>query len=277
MIRLYRLVVAAALVTLPMLGMSQTTLYFENFGTTRVLPAGWISTSPGWIPDSSNNVNNNSPLPQYSGSFHLNIRNDEQDGITPPAGTYSVTTPTLDATLWTDLEVSWAARRTSNFQVTQVMTLEYSLNGAAGPWTALTYTDRPADATWGDVGPVAVPAANNASQLAFRLTTTTRQASGTYRVDDFKVEGTQTVGLSKRFVTLPVVWLQAGRQLTLKAQSPVNGPATLRVLNTAGQPVHQSSAEGDLWNLDLASLPAGVYLVHAQVGGDVAVRRVVLR
>lgn len=274
----FRKLMLTAIVAMPLATMAQSTLYLETFGTTRVLPSGWVGTTPGWIPDSSSNANNNSPIPQYSGSFHLNIRNDEQDGITPPQGTYSIVSRTVDATDWTDLEVSWAARRTSNFQATQVLSLEFSTTGAAGPWTALNFTDRPADGTWGDVGPVSLPSnAFNASQLAFRWTVTTRQATGTYRMDDFKIAGTQTVGLSRNLNTLPVVWLQAGRTLNIKPSSLKAADATLTVMNAAGQPVKQQLANGEVWNLNLEALPAGVYLIQAQQAGQVANRRVVLQ
>lgn len=247
---------ASALLALTLLSgaaMAQTPIFTETFGTTRVVPAGWVVTTPGWIVDSS--ATNNAPTPPYSGSIHINIRNEEPGTI--PAGTYSIISPTINATGYENIAIKWAGRRTRNFAATQVMTLEVSTAGASGPWTAVTYTDRPADSQWGDVAPAPLGTAyDNAPSLTFRWTVTTIVSTGTYRIDDIVVEGDRVTSLPGK-QQVAAQWLQRGEDLTVAVPQATQGEVVL--YNAAGVKVGAAQLADQKATLNLSALPQGLY------------------
>lgn len=170
---------------------AQTEIYSTEFTSTTDLPQGWERPNgqiDGWrIEDGRNNA---SPNPPFSGGGQIVLRNvDPADNPPSPiVGTYSIQTPAFNVSNFMDLKISWAARRTRQFDP-QPLTVEYSLNGNAGPWTAITYTDRVNDGTWGLVEANLPAAASHQGSLTIRYTATTKDGGGTYRIDDFRLEG----------------------------------------------------------------------------------------
>lgn len=273
-----RLLSASALIFTAMISKAQVAIYTETFpGTT--LPAGWVaSPSRGWNVDSSTNAANNAPAPPYSGGWHLIIRNhDPADTSTPQPGTYSVLSRPVDATNYTNISVGWAARRTRNFATTQVLNLEASANGASGPWTPITYTDRPADSQWGDVTPVTLPASfDRAPALTFRYTLTTLTASGTYRIDDFKIEGDLTVSLGSSFKTLVPIWRQQASRIEVEFDAKPNDLSTISVIDLLGRQQMTQQVKGGEVTLDLDHLAKGVYYIHLVQGNKKAIRKIAI-
>lgn len=273
---LHKIALGLSLVALSMGAQAQSDIYFETFGNQRTLPSGWVGSTPGWGVDSSNT--NNAPAP-YSGNSHLIIRNFVAgDTSTPAAGTYSVITRPVDASNFTDIQVGWAARRTRNFVTTQLIEVAASATGTAGPWTPLTFVDRPADSNWGDVTSFDLPQAfNRASSLALKFTCTTLVASGTYRIDDLRIEGTLSVGIGAGLKTIVPIWKQQASKVAVEFTPVGNEAATLSVLDVLGHTHQTHQVKGNEATLDLDNLPRGIYWLHLQQGGHRAIRKIALR
>lgn len=165
-------------------GFGATTIYSTNFGTTSgTFPTGW-STSSGsaaWTIVSTSA----STTPTYSGSMNATATN----GSTLASATLTCN-PGISTVGYTNITVMYAARRTSTF--TNAVTLEWSTDGST--WNALTFTEVTNDGNWAWANSgtrITLPAgAEGASNLRFRRVFTQISGSGTYRMDDFSVEGT---------------------------------------------------------------------------------------
>jgi hypothetical protein len=274
---LYSLLVVALCLVFAGKVTAQTTIYFEDFGRLQAVPTGWNLQTPGWFVDSSTTASNNSPIPTYSGGYHIILRNrDTTEPLSPPVGTYSFTTKVIDATNYANILISWAARRSNNFAAAQTLKVEASATGQAGPWTALNLVDRPANGNWDKILDIALPTAfDHASALCFRVTATTVRSSGTYRLDDLTVDGDLSVGLGDGLKSTVPIWRQQASEVGVTFEN--NGTATLSIIDLVGHVHHTATIKGNEATLDLSALPRGIYYFHLQQGSSRVVRKIALR
>ncbi len=167
----------------------ETTIYTTNFGTTSgTFPSGWSTATTGtgtWIITSTSA---SSTYPGYSASMNATATNQ-----TSPAPTGTATllcNPGISTVGYTNITVIWGARRTSTF--TNAVSFEWSTDGSS--WTPVTFTEVTNNGTWALVNGgtrIVLPAgAEGAANLQFRRVYSQITGSGTYRMDDFNVQGT---------------------------------------------------------------------------------------
>ncbi|MFZ4619338.1 MAG: T9SS type A sorting domain-containing protein [Bacteroidota bacterium] len=190
--------IASLVVLLGSILWGQTPLYSTNFGTTAsTFPAGWSTSSTGtctWI------ITSTSASSTYSGaSGSMNATATNGNSLT---GTATLTgNPGISTVGYTNITVLYGARRTSTF--TNSVSLEWSTDGTT--WNAVTFTEVANDGTWALANGgtrIALPAgAEGAANLRFRRVYTVTTGTGTYRMDDFSVQGTAAAGPTIMTVT----------------------------------------------------------------------------
>ena len=176
---------------------AQTTLYTQNFdGNGTSLPLGWTSTSAGWSMDSVT-ANRSTGYPGASGLFNCKISN-----VLDTVATKNLTTNSMSTSTDTGITVMWAARRTTHFSDSaSSIAFEFSINNGT-TWTNVPYTENAGNSTWAldnAAVRIALPAsANHQASLMFRWVASLHSTpSGTYRIDDFNVEGTIATGITE--------------------------------------------------------------------------------
>jgi hypothetical protein len=116
---------------------------------------------------------------------------------------------------------------------------------------------------------------DRATALCFRITATTVRSSGTYRLDDFTVDGDLVIGLGDGPKSTVAVWKQQASEVGVSFQN--SGIATLSVIDLVGH-IHQTTTvKGNEATLDLSHLPKGIYYLHLQASGSRIVRKIALR
>ncbi len=168
----------------------QDVIFQENFDgpLMPLLPGGWITTTNydiGFRSDSTNSSNQDFA----SGVNNIIIRNSDS------TGTYTLYSPIFSTSGFSQIRMSFTSRVSNNYLTTGSTTplLEMSVNGGIS-WNAVSYTDNEANSTWSLVNggvPIELPleAADNPSvQLRWTVNIQT-DPSGTYRIDDLKIEG----------------------------------------------------------------------------------------
>jgi hypothetical protein len=224
---------------------AQTNIISENFDGVLIpaMPANWVSTDVAGTMWRSDSTNSSSGYPSASGINNIVIRN------TDPTGTYILTSPTYNASGFTNLSVTWAARVSTNFTASGSTTpiFEYSLDGGAN-WLALSYISNPANSVWapenGGSDIVLPPTANGATNLKFRWTVTiVNNPNGTYRLDDFALHGNIVNAVNAYFIST---------NMTIYP-NPSTGIMTFDVTNSTG--LHQLSITDIVGNM-IANMPA---------------------
>lgn len=156
-------------------GWGQTTLYSQNFGTGAATPTGW--TIGNW----TISTNTSSTTPTFSGGSNAACSGNN----IPRSITFSNNLSTVD---YTNITILWAARRAYDNSVT----CEWSVDGSN--WNTLTFDDVTYNSTWAWVNGgtrIELPAAaENAANLWIRWTYDSDKNTGSYRIDDFSVQGT---------------------------------------------------------------------------------------
>ncbi len=163
----------------------QTTIYTTNFGTTSgTFPSGWTKTSTGtgtWI------ITSTSASSTYAGAS-ASMNATATNGTTGTSAL--ICNPGISTIGYSNITVLWGARATSTF--INAVTFEWSVDGTT--WNTVSFTEVTANSVWalanGGVR-IALPVgAEGAANLQFRRVYTAITGSGTYRMDDFDVQGT---------------------------------------------------------------------------------------
>lgn len=177
----------------------QSVIHSQNFdgNVMPALPTGWNTTTNfgiGWRTDSTNV---SAGYPGASGLNNCFIRNSDS------SGTYSLLSPVFNTVGYTNLSVLFASRVSNNFPTSgsTVPALEYTINGGQN-WLNIAYLENNANSTWALVnGGFRIdlpPTAENQPALQFRWRVTiVNNSQGTYRIDDFDFQGTNTSGVSE--------------------------------------------------------------------------------
>ena len=169
----------------------RVTIYSENFDSSLSLPSGWTASpsSGGWKPAATN------PSTGYTNASGIN--NLDISNATGTVGDFSVTSKEIVTTNLKNISVTFAARNSSNFSSTgsSITGFAYSVNGGS-TWTDLSYSQNPGDSNWYLVNnsvPITLSSdADNKASVMFRWSAHLESAaSGSYRIDDFQVTGTQ--------------------------------------------------------------------------------------
>ncbi len=193
------LLASAGMIASAFFSMAQSTLHTQNFDgvATPALPNGWTTTTnfgTGWRTDSSNASAGYSGA---SGLINCFIRNSDS------SGTYSLLSPVFNTVGYTNLSILFASRVSNNFPLSgsAVPALEYTINGGQN-WLNIPYLENNANSTWALVnGGFRIdlpPTAENQPALQFRWRVTiVNNSQGTYRLDDFDFQGTNTSGISE--------------------------------------------------------------------------------
>jgi hypothetical protein len=177
--------------------LAQTTISTVDFDAPIApdLPTGWTTTTNfnlGWRSDSSNFSTGYS---NSSGLKNVVIRNSDS------TGTYQLFSPIYSTLNFNNISVLWASRVSNNFITSgsTTPTCQFSIDGGSS-WSNVAFLENNANSTWdfvnGGVRIMLSALANNQNtfQLRWTINIVTNPA-GTYRIDDFSLQGTSTTGV----------------------------------------------------------------------------------
>lgn len=172
---------------------TDTTLYYQNFGTTNnaPLPTGMSTySSPSgstlWGVASGSAASSGYAGASGAGAAML-------DASSPDAGKrVYLELPTINTTNKNNIQVIWAGRRSGSYYGLQL--LEYSVNGGAWQGMPYYYLTQYVDGNWrleNDGDMIQLPsAASNVSNLRIRISIPVH-STGNFRIDDITVKGSK--------------------------------------------------------------------------------------
>ncbi len=236
---------------------AQTTLVSQNFDASiNALPTGWMAPNGGWAADTSNS---STGYAGASGNTNLVIRN------TSSSGTYSLITSPFSTLGYDNISIQWAARLTVNFPTngSTVQSLSLSTDGGI-TWDNIPYTENTNNSVWSinnNGSRVALPAtASNKADVRIRWTVViATHTDGTYRIDDFHVQGNATTTSLQDAPGLPQVY--CFRQVN---QWHITGLESishyqLNLYDISGKKIYSQS---QVSVIDLQAYPAGLYFIE---------------
>lgn len=243
------------------------TIYSQNFGDANnlVFPAGWTSTDNGWYVD---NTNVSQGYDNASGQANMAIKN------TSPTGEYILTTGGIETSGYENIKVLWGRRISNNYTTFSTLPIfEFSVDNGA-TWNVVEFYDAFENNSWalanaGD--DIMIPSvADDKPSVRFRWRVSiTNNPEGTYRIDDFRVQGTvkQTnVGINTPQLHTVRVW-QNQSQLNISLES-LNAPAQFCLFDLQGSLVQSSTLTNTYNRVSLEALPAGMY-IYSITGADI--------
>lgn len=243
------------------------TMLTQNFDgvATPSLPGGWSTTTNfgfGWRTDSSNA---SAGYTGASGIINCLIRNSDSSGV------YSLLSPVISTVGYTNLSVLFASRVSNNYPISgsTVPGFEFTVNGGQN-WLNIAYLENNANSTWAWVnGGFRIdlpPAAENQPALQFRWKVTiVNNSQGTYRIDDFNLQGTGTSGISEMIygTGLRLYPNPAGSGvITIDFPDSFNSSQIL-ISDATGNVIRNFKTDKKKFVFDAGSLSAGFYHIKA--------------
>lgn len=191
---------------------AHTQLMLENFDANLALPATWQSIPAGWEADSSNSSTG------YTGASGLNnlvIKNLSATGV------YELRSPAISTLGYKDISISWGARHTINFPLSgsAITSVDFSIDNGT-TWTTIPFTQNPSNSTWSLINNatrITLPstADNQASVILRWVANIVNSTDGTYRIDDFSVEGNVLTSVPSFIVKDQISIAQQGQNLQI--------------------------------------------------------------
>ena len=252
---------------------AQTTIYLENFDAdSTALPVGWTTTTGGWA---VKKTNVSSGYTGASGQVNAVI-----DNTASTTGVYDLISKPVATTGYNTISADWGARSTTHFADSgSVVQGFYWSNNSGSTWNQLTYTENANNSTWAlDNGStaIALPAgASNQASLLFKWTVNLHHASsGTYRIDDFKVQGTATTtGINDVVSSSNIKAYSFNKTLFIQLQEAgVQGE--LKIYSLCGTEVYTQTLNEQNHKIDLNELTDGLYVIKIQSGNSVITKKI---
>lgn len=261
---------------------AQSIIHTQNFDgvATPSLPNGWTTTTNfglGWRTDSSNV---STGYAGASGLINCYIRNSDS------SGTYSLLSPVFNTTGYTNLSVMFASRVSNNFPTSgsTVPALEYTINGGQN-WLNIAYLENNANSTWALVnGGFRIdlpPTAENQPALQFRWRVNiVNNSQGTYRIDDFDFQGTNTSGISEMIY---------GRGMKIYPNPVVKGPVhitfpdsfnciEIQLMDASGRVIENFQPGSGIFQMNTDKLTKGFYHFKAiDVNGNTMISKLIVQ
>lgn len=233
---------------------AQTVIYSENFDTdSTALPGGWTGTANGFIIETGNN---STGYAGATGLYNAAIRN------LSATGAYEMISKNIPTTNYSSISILWASRVSNNFPNggSAVQSLQWSSDNGA-TWNNLLYNENSNNSTWaltnGGVRIYLPSGASNKPNLKIKwIVNIVNAASGTYRIDDFDVQGTFNVGINDLTSSTSTIFYYDG-MLNVKN----TGEHSLNVFACNGKKVFENnSSNTSIYNLH--ELKKGLYIAQ---------------
>lgn len=275
-----------ALLVLPLIGVkAQSTIYstaFEDTASTApyapVLPKGWMTSDSvnGWV-TLNDPGNAGSGYTGASGKHMLTIKN------AAPTGTYTVTSGTINASQYTSLAATWAARNTSKFPTSGSRIKVYWSKDGGATWDSLHYVEATNNSNWmlvNNGSPVQFPAsANNAAKLKMKwVAIIVNNSSGTYRIDDLNIMGQGKTGIISELKPEPVLnsWAENNRLHLQFSGFDNTSSGQLGVFDVNGKSFGGRSITINSQVIDMQGIPSGIYIIRVATSECVFTNKIIL-
>ena len=254
---------------------AQTSIYSQNFDGALAMPTGWSSSNGSWTIDSTNSSTG------YTGASGLN--NIVVQNQSSPAGHDTLYSKIISTVGYSGITASWAARNTTHFPDSGSNIKGFYWSTDAGiTWNKLTYTENANNSTWAvDNGgtAIALPAAvnNNASVQFAWIAHIYTAPSGTYRIDDFNVEGTPGTGIEPVNADLVYVYCINSSFINIVSHNPVTEKMDVEIFDVTGKIVNRSIMNAQSISINAISFSSGLYFVRVSNGSESSISKVFIR
>jgi len=251
---------------------AQAVIYTENFDASTSLPTGWSAPNGGWIISTTNSSTT------YANASGVN--NADIDNTLSTTGSYDLVSKPVSTVGYTGISAKWGARVTNHFadSGSVVQGFYWSSNNGT-TWNQLTYTENPTNSTWAiDNGgtAIALPAgAANQAAVLFKWTVSLHHSSsGTYRIDDFTVQGTASTTGINEITESCIKAYSFNKTLFIQLQDQTTGELKIYSLN--GTEVYNKSLSEQNHKIDLSALTQGVYVIKIQTGSTLTTKKIII-
>lgn len=242
---------------------AQTNLYNESFdGNILNLPTGWNADTLGWIPDTAS-ANVSTDYAGASGLENIVIKN-----ATGKSGTFNLISKSISTVGYNTITVLFGARNTTHFSDSgsAISSFDWSTDGGVS-WNPITYTNNPNNSTWALVNggtKISLPSGvEGQANLIFRwVAQLASTSSGTYRIDDFSLEGNPASGINENIFSNAAVSIYPNpASCSINISIPQNGNKIILIYDLAGKKVVEIISSEKKFNVDRKNLSNGIYLL----------------
>ena len=254
---------------------AQTLINDQNFDAAYALPAGWSTSHDSWTIDSTNSSTG------YTGASGLN--NVGISNQTSPAGYDTLYSRIISTTGYTNITAIWAARNTNHFSDSgsSISGFYWSADGGA-TWNNAAYTENPNNSTWSidnNNTAIALPvgAANQASVQFAWVAHIITAPSGTYRIDDFVVEGTPNTGIASVNEDLAYVYCINSSLINIVSRNTQSEKLNVEVYDVTGNIVNRSVMNSQNLSINASTFSSGIYFVRVSNDTQSSVSKVFVR
>jgi hypothetical protein len=254
---------------------AQTTLYTQNFDGSSSFPAGWYASANSWVVDTAG-TNASSSYTGASGANNVAIKD-----TTARLGNDTLITSAIATTGYNNITIEWGTRFSKHFADSgSTIALFWTVDGTT--WTPVTYTENANNSAWyldNDSTPIALPAgAANAAALRLMWVADIHfTPSGTYRIDDLKVAGTQLPsGINSISESAPFAKVYAGNNsINVAVAQPLTDNTTVEVYDLTGRMVTKTEMTSQ--NITTGGYTTGIYIVKVYSQTQSSTSKVVVK
>ncbi len=254
---------------------AQTLINDQNFDAAYALPTGWSTSNGSWTIDSTNSSTG------YTGASGLN--NVGIANQTSPAGYDTLYSRTISTTGYTNITAVWAARNTTHFSDSgsSIRGFYWSADGGT-TWNNAPYAENPNNSTWSidnNTVAIALPAgaANKASVQFAWVAHIITAPSGTYRIDDFVVEGTPNTGIVSVNEELAYVYCINSSLINIVSRNTQSEKLNIEVYDVTGNIINRSVMTSQTLSINASAFSSGIYFVRVSNESQSSVSKVFVR
>jgi type IX secretion system substrate protein len=254
---------------------AQTSIYSQNFDAAYAWPSGWSSSGGSWTIDSTNSSTG------YTGASGLN--NVVVQNVSSPSGHDTLYSKIISTVGYTSISAIWAARNTTHFpdSGSNIKGFYWSTNEGT-TWNQVTYTENTNNSTWAidnNSTVISLPGAvaNNPSVQFAWIAHIYTAPSGTYRIDDFNVDGTPGTGIAPVSEDLAYVYCINSSIVNIVSHSPLSENLNIEIYDVTGNVVNRSMMNQQSTTINASAFSSGMYFVRVSNSTQSSVSKIFIR
>jgi hypothetical protein len=254
---------------------AQTAIYTQNFDGAYALPTGWATSAGSWTIDSTNSSTG------YTGASGLN--NVVVQNQSSPSGHDTLYSKIISTVGYTNISADWAARNTTHFSDSGSNIKGFYWSTDAGlTWNQVTYTENGNNSTWSidnNSTVIALPSAvsNNPSVQFAWIAHIYTGPSGTYRIDDFNVDGSPSSGIPTVTEGPVYVYCINSSVIQLVSRNTLSQNLNVEVYDITGNIVNRSVMTAQTMSINASAFSSGIYFVRASNDTESSVSKIFIK
>ena len=254
---------------------AQTSIYAQNFDAALAFPTGWTTSNGSWTIDSTNSSTG------YTGASGLN--NVVVQNQSSHAGHDTLYSKIISTVGYSNINATWAARNTTHFPDSGSNIKGFYWSTDAGTtWNQVTYTENTNNSTWAvdnNSTVIVLPSAvaNNPSVQFAWIAHIYTAPSGTYRIDDFNVEGTPGTGINPVTESAVYVYCINSSIINIVSNNILSSNMNVEVYDVTGKIVNRSVMDQQSVSINASHFSSGVYFVRVSNQSESSISKIFIR